>query len=122
MLLVDSHCHLDGLDYQSLHKDVSDVLEKAKRRDVGFLLAVATTLPGYRAMVELIGERDNVAFSCGVHPLNQEAPYDYAELRELASASRVVAMGKRGWTISTSRRRKPNSKNRFANIFVLAMT
>ncbi|KFX21876.1 metal-dependent hydrolase [Pectobacterium betavasculorum] len=96
MLLVDSHCHLDGLDYQSLHKDVSDVLEKAKRRDVGFLLAVATTLPGYRAMVELIGERDNVAFSCGVHPLNQEAPYDYAELRELATASRVVAMGETG--------------------------
>ncbi|MEH0876269.1 metal-dependent hydrolase [Pectobacterium cacticida] len=96
MLLVDSHCHLDGLDYQSLHNDVSDVLEKAKRRDVGFCLAVATTLPGYRAMVELIGERDDVAFSCGVHPLNQEAPYDYAELRELASDSRVVALGETG--------------------------
>ncbi|EBQ4985341.1 metal-dependent hydrolase, partial [Salmonella enterica] len=26
MFLVDSHCHLDGLDYQSLHKDVDDVL------------------------------------------------------------------------------------------------
>ncbi|EOX5371065.1 hypothetical protein ACPTEO_004438, partial [Escherichia coli] len=22
MFLVDSHCHLDGLDYESLHKDV----------------------------------------------------------------------------------------------------
>ncbi|RDT62879.1 metal-dependent hydrolase, partial [Klebsiella pneumoniae] len=26
MFLVDSHCHLDGLDYQSLHKNVDDVL------------------------------------------------------------------------------------------------
>lgn len=96
MLLVDSHCHLDGLDYQTLHKDVSDVLDKAKRRDVGFILAVATTLPGFRAMTEQIGERDNVAFSCGVHPLNQDKSYDYAELRQLAAASQVVAMGETG--------------------------
>nr|WP_113868009.1 metal-dependent hydrolase [Brenneria salicis]NMN91249.1 TatD DNase family protein [Brenneria salicis ATCC 15712 = DSM 30166]RBP60420.1 TatD DNase family protein [Brenneria salicis ATCC 15712 = DSM 30166]RLM30051.1 metal-dependent hydrolase [Brenneria salicis ATCC 15712 = DSM 30166] len=96
MLLVDSHCHLDGLDYQSLHKDVSDVLEKAKSREVGFILAVATTLPGFRAMTEQIGMRDNVAFSCGVHPLNQDEPYDYAELRQLAASSLVVAMGETG--------------------------
>jgi len=27
-------------------------------------------------MRELVGERDNVVFSCGVHPLNQNDPYD----------------------------------------------
>lgn len=32
MFLVDSHCHLDGLDYQSLHKNVDDVLAKAAAR------------------------------------------------------------------------------------------
>lgn len=96
MLLVDSHCHLDGLDYQSLHKDVADVLDKAKKRDVGFVLAVATTLPGFRATRELIGERKDVAYSCGVHPLNQETPYDYAELRRLAADDQVVAMGETG--------------------------
>lgn len=36
MFLVDSHCHLDGLDYQTLHKDVDDVLAKAAARDVKF--------------------------------------------------------------------------------------
>ncbi|MDU4231556.1 MAG: metal-dependent hydrolase, partial [Klebsiella grimontii] len=54
MFLVDSHCHLDGLDYQALHKDVDDVLAKAAARDVKFCLAVATTLPGYRGMRELV--------------------------------------------------------------------
>ncbi len=39
MFLVDSHCHLDGLDYESLHKDVDDVLAKAAARDVKFCLA-----------------------------------------------------------------------------------
>ncbi|XPE46899.1 TatD family hydrolase [Shigella flexneri] len=75
MFLVDWHCHLDGLDYQSLHKDVDDVMAKAAARDVRFALAVATTLPGYPEMRELVGERE-VVFSCGVHPLNQDEPYD----------------------------------------------
>ncbi|MCX8955780.1 metal-dependent hydrolase [Erwinia psidii] len=96
MFLVDSHCHLDGLDYENLHQDVSDVLAKAAARDVKFMLAVATTLPGYLAMTGLIGERANVAYSCGVHPLNQDQPYDFAELRRLAADERVVAMGETG--------------------------
>ena len=100
MFLVDSHCHLDGLDYQSLHNDVDDVLAKAAARDVKFCLAVATTLPGYRAMRELVGVRDNVVFSCGVHPLNQDEAYDVDELRRLAAEEGVVAMGETGWVIT----------------------
>ncbi|EAT2898877.1 metal-dependent hydrolase [Salmonella enterica] len=96
MFLVDSHCHLDGLDYQSLHKDVDDVLAKAAARDVKFCLAVATTLPGYRHMRELVGKRNNVVFSCGVHPLNQDEAYDVEELRLLAAEDDVVAMGETG--------------------------
>ncbi len=46
MFLVDSHCHLDGLDYESLHKDVDDVLAKAAARDVKFCLAVAIYICG----------------------------------------------------------------------------
>lgn len=96
MFLVDSHCHLDGLDYQTLHHSVDDVLAKAAARDVNFFLAVATTLPGYTAMRELIGQRENVAFSCGVHPLNQDEEYDPETLRELAAHEEVVALGETG--------------------------
>nr|WP_024967741.1 metal-dependent hydrolase [Pantoea sp. IMH] len=96
MFLVDSHCHLDGLDYENLHQDITDVLAKAAARDVKFMLAVATTLPGYKAMTQLIGDRPEVAYSCGVHPLNQDEPYDFAELRQLAADPRVVAMGETG--------------------------
>ena len=96
MFLVDSHCHLDGLDYESLHKDVDDVIAKSAARDVKFCLAVATTLPGYLHMRDLVGERDNVVFSCGVHPLNQNDPYDVEDLRRLAAEEGVVALGETG--------------------------
>ncbi len=96
MFLVDSHCHLDSLDYQTLHSGVDDMLEKARARDVKFMLAVACTLPGYRDMAQLIGDRPEVAFSCGVHPLNIDGGYDFEELRKLAADPRVVAMGETG--------------------------
>jgi TatD DNase family protein len=96
MFLVDSHCHLDGLDYQSLHTDVNDALTKAAARDVKFFLAVATTLPGYRSMRDLVGERSDVAFSCGVHPLNQDEDYAVEDLRRMAAEEGVVAMGETG--------------------------
>jgi len=47
MLLVDSHCHLDSLDYKKLHQSVADVLLKARERNVKFVLCVATTLASF---------------------------------------------------------------------------
>lgn len=120
MFLVDSHCHLDGLDYQTLHKNVDDVLAKAAARDVKFCLAVATTLPGYRSMRELVGTRDNVVFSCGVHPLNQDEAYEVETLRTLAAEEGVVAMGRPVWIIFIPRKPKPSSKPRFATTYALA--
>ncbi|AKM47592.1 metal-dependent hydrolase [Edwardsiella anguillarum] len=96
MYLVDSHCHLDGLNYETLHDGVDSVLADARACGVGFVLAVATTLPGYRSMRERIGERRDVAFSCGVHPLNLDGGYDYEALRSLAAQPGVVALGETG--------------------------
>ncbi|NBM55107.1 metal-dependent hydrolase [Proteus vulgaris] len=96
MFLVDSHCHLDSLDYEKLHENIDDVVEKAQQRDVQYMLAVATTLPGFKNMRELIGKRDNIAFSCGIHPLNLDEGYDVEELAHLAAAPDVVALGETG--------------------------
>lgn len=120
MFLVDSHCHPDGLDYEKLHRDLDDVLEKAAARDVRFILAVSTTLPGFRQMKSLTDGRRNVALSCGVHPLNQDAPYDADELRQLAADPQVVALGKPGWITTISRKPKRSSRPLSASTFVSA--
>ena len=31
MFIVDSHCHLDALDYETLHENIADVVEKVKK-------------------------------------------------------------------------------------------
>ena len=40
MLIVDSHCHLDALDYEKLHENITDVVAKAHAREVKHLLAI----------------------------------------------------------------------------------
>ncbi|CAK9884695.1 MAG: putative metal-dependent hydrolase YcfH [Candidatus Erwinia impunctatus] len=96
MFLVDSHCHLDSLNYETLHNDVTQVIENAARRDVKFMLAVATSLAEYKTLRETIGQRPEVVFSCGVHPIGQEEPFDTSEFRSLAAQPGVVALGETG--------------------------
>jgi len=110
MFLVDSHCHLDGLNYDTLHRDVDDVVAKAGAREVRLMLAVATSLPGFHKMTELIGRRDEVLLSCGIHPLNLDEPYDFAELRRLAADETVVALGETGLDYYYQQDNKPEQQ------------
>lgn len=96
MYLVDSHCHLDALDYQGLHTDLQSVLDAAKQRDVAACLAVSTTLPGFKSLKEMVAGHPEVYLSCGVHPLNLDEVYKQEELLSLASDNRVVALGETG--------------------------
>ena len=101
---------------------MDDVLAKAAARDVKFCPAVATTLPGYRSMRELVGERDNVVFSCGVHPLNQDEAYDVEDLRRLAAEEGVVAMGETGLDYFYTPKQNLASRNPSATTSVLAVS
>ena len=95
-MLVDSHCHLDRLDFGKKHRDISDVLAKASARGVSHLLCVSVTLEQFPAMLETITPFPNVFASCGVHPLDQESAWSKEQLHALAADPRVVAIGETG--------------------------
>jgi TatD DNase family protein len=95
-LLVDSHCHLDRLDFDKLDGDIHSVVEQAMQRGVSHLMCISVHLKQFPHMLEAIKPFDNVFASCGVHPLNQEELYDYDELLTLAADERVVAVGETG--------------------------
>ncbi|BGI51004.1 MAG: metal-dependent hydrolase [Arsenophonus endosymbiont of Ceratovacuna japonica] len=92
MFLIDSHCHLDCLKY----KNINDIIIKAEANDVKYILSVATTLLNFSNMKNLIGQRTNIAFSCGIHPLNLNKNYDFDKLSKLASGNEVIALGETG--------------------------
>ena len=120
-MLVDSHCHLDGLNYETIHADVADVVTKAKERGVSHLLSVSVTLPRFQTMLELVKDFDNIHVSCGVHPLNLEICYDKAELLALASHEKVVAIGETGLDYFYSPDNKQQQMDSFRNHIQVAV-
>ncbi|WP_417697984.1 TatD family hydrolase [Psychromonas sp.] len=95
-MLVDSHCHLDRLDYTKKHTGIADVIEKAQAKGINHLLSVCVTLEDYPAMTEMIQPYDQVSSTCGVHPLYKEAVMNEDLLLEYASAEKVIAIGETG--------------------------
>ncbi|PJG83905.1 TatD family hydrolase [Caviibacterium pharyngocola] len=115
MFIVDSHCHLDALDYENLHRDVEDVVEKARLRGVKHLLAVGVTLNRYIQMYETLKHFNEISLSCGVHPLDlDEEPFDYARLLKLARDKKVVAIGECGLDYYYSAENKSLQQSVFA--------
>lgn len=95
-MFVDSHCHLDKLDYDELHSGVADVLDKASQANVNAFLSVGCTLDSFPHMMEMIEPFPNVHASVGVHPLDVESDFSLDTLRRFASMPRVVAVGETG--------------------------
>lgn len=96
-MLIDSHCHLDRLNYETLHKDPKQVIDHAASQDVNYMLVVSISLDEYQNMRRALDEYPNLAFSCGVHPLHaHETPIEPERLRKLAGQPRVVALGETG--------------------------
>ncbi|WMY97053.1 MAG: YchF/TatD family DNA exonuclease [Arsenophonus sp.] len=96
MFLVDSHCHLDCLDYKNIHKNIDDVIKKAELKEIKYILSVATTLSNFIKMKKEIGYRKNVGFSCGIHPLNINKNDNFNMLLNIASDPKVLALGETG--------------------------
>ncbi|MGO2405978.1 MAG: TatD family hydrolase [Vibrio litoralis] len=95
-MLVDSHCHLDKLNYNDLHVDVADVVAKAKQAGVEQMLSVGVTLEAFPSMLAMIEPFNNIHASCGVHPLDCESDFDLETFKQYASHSKVVAVGETG--------------------------
>lgn len=95
-MFVDSHCHLDKLDYTDLHNGIEDVINKAKQAKVESLLSVGVTLDSFPKMLEMIAPYEQVHASCGVHPLDVESDFSLDKLYEYAKHPKVVAIGETG--------------------------
>lgn len=120
-MFVDSHCHLDKLDYQDLHQGIADVVEKAKAANVNELLSVGVTLDAFPNMIEMITPFDNVYASCGVHPLDVESDFCFELMRKYAQHPKVVAIGETGLDYHYQPETKALQQQRFEQQVSLAV-
>lgn len=96
-VLVDSHCHIDLMDYEKLGGDPKQAVAMAEANGVGHMLCVSVNLEQYPAMCATVKDMQNVFVSVGVHPNETEGKDpSVAELVELAADDKVVAIGETG--------------------------
>lgn len=99
MMVIDSHCHIDGSQFD---EDRDDVVRRAKEASVAAMLNVGTGDPhkGEIARAVEVAERyDNVFASVGVHPHDAKLYDDKAEehlIGLVKSSDKVVAWGEIG--------------------------
>ena len=112
-MIVDSHCHLDRLEFDKLDTDLAGALAQARAKDVEHFLCVSVTLEQFPGMLEKIQAFDDVSASCGVHPLDQKDALDIDLLRKLAVHDKVVAIGETGLDYYYSAETKPVQQESF---------
>lgn len=99
MIFVDSHCHIDG---EQFDVDRDDVVARARQSGVAVMLNIGTGDPrtdDFRRAVDVASNYENVYAAVGVHPHDAKLYNDLAEehLIELArSTSKVIAWGEIG--------------------------
>lgn len=104
-MFVDSHCHLDKLDLDSLDqenstdalKGLAGVFNRAATHEVSHMLCIGIDLDNVQQVVSLAETHDNVYATVGVHPLYEEnrSP-SVEELVELSAHPKVVGIGESG--------------------------
>ncbi|VEJ09203.1 YchF/TatD family DNA exonuclease [Actinobacillus delphinicola] len=121
MFIVDSHCHLDALDYEKLHENVADVIAKAKAQDVKHMLAVGVTLDRFEKAYDMLSPFKEVSLACGIHPLDiEDEKIDFSRLRRLVQDPKVIALGEMGLDYYYSEESKAEQQSVFAEQIQIA--
>ncbi|HQW58275.1 MAG TPA: TatD family hydrolase, partial [Gammaproteobacteria bacterium] len=96
-MLIDSHCHLNLINYTELGVDINAVVRAALDNDVLHMLCVGTNLKESEAVIRIAEQFPEVSASIGLHPnetVETEPTFD--ELVALAAHPKVIAIGETG--------------------------
>ena len=94
-LWVDSHCHLEDDQFNA---DRQEVLERARRAGVGYVITLGSDILSSRKAVRLARKSEKVYAGVGVHPhmAKTAGKRTFATLTKLAHDPKVVAIGEVG--------------------------
>ncbi|MGB9619538.1 MAG: TatD family hydrolase [Armatimonadota bacterium] len=93
--MIDTHAHLNDPKFAS---DLDEVVSRAKVAGVDRIVVCGYDLPSSRNAVEIASRFDGVFATVGVHPHDAKtlSRAGLEELRELARAPKVIAIGETG--------------------------
>src|SRR5487761_7500 len=95
--LIDSHCHLDGPEFDA---DREQVIERARAAGVQYLLLIGTgaSYQEIGAALSIAEKTEGAYAAAGIHPHEAKnfLESDFSELREFSSHAKFLALGEIG--------------------------
>lgn len=96
-MFIDSHCHLDRLDLSPYDDNLDLAIAAARERGVERMLCIGIDMANSPTVVAIAERYEGIYASVGVHPMDvNDQLVSVAELRQLASNPKVVAIGETG--------------------------
>ncbi|RVM01358.1 TatD family hydrolase [Sinorhizobium meliloti] len=94
-MLIDTHCHLDFLDFEA-ERDA--IIERARDAGVGQMVTISTRVKRFDTILAIAERYPNVFCSVGTHPHNADEELDVTadDLVRLSAHPKVVAIGEAG--------------------------
>jgi TatD DNase family protein len=95
LMLVDSHCHLDFPDFAD---DLDSIVARAAAGGIGRIVTISTRVRRLSALLAITERFPEVYCSVGTHPhqADEEDGISAAELIELTTHPKIVALGEAG--------------------------
>lgn len=122
--LVDSHCHLDMLDYEAFGGSLETLLKKAADEyQVKKFLCISVDMETVNQVKAIAHQFDNVYASVGLHPSeNKGSEASIEQLIELATDPKVIAIGETGLDYHYDYNTKDLQQERFIKHIKAAQT
>lgn len=97
MHIIDSHCHIDRVDFEQFGGSVDSMLAQAQELSVKEFLCVCIDLEHFDDVFALAKNHAQIYASVGVHPTEQEGKDPTVdELLALADDDNIIAIGETG--------------------------
>ena len=95
-MIIDSHCHLE---YEPMGLNLNEVVERALKNDVKYLLSISTTNESYEFILEIIKKYKNIYGTYGIHP-HETKNYKNLNVKEilkkLSLSKKIIGIGETG--------------------------
>jgi TatD DNase family protein len=108
-VFYDTHAHLD---YPEFAAEIPQIVERARQAGITKIITIGTTTESSERAIELAVQFPEIYAVVGWHPSYcRSAPIDFrSELRRLAKAPKVVALGETGLDFSRLPSKDPEAK------------
>ena len=95
-MIIDSHCHLE---YEPMISNLNDVVERAFKNNVKYLLSISTTNESYLRILDIVKKYKNIYGTYGIHP-HETKDYkninDKEIIEKINLSKKIIGIGETG--------------------------